>query len=87
MAKKKKRPGIVVRIISAKKGHWEVYAYLVSGTKFCQGFKDVDGKLWHGYYTFGTRLISNNGKQIADNKDFNNITIARKNIKAVKNSA
>lgn len=84
---KKKRSGILVKVIPGKKGYWEIFAVYNSKRKKSIRFKGVDGKTYEGYYEFATRLISRNGNLLSTNpKQFNQIAGGVKNIMAVKNS-
>ena len=88
MKKKKVRPGIVVLVMEAKKGNWEIYASPSKKRKLPVTFKDIEGKKYKGLYEFGTRLIVPNGNEVACNpRQFNSILGAKKNIKSVKESA
>ena len=70
---KTKLPGEVIKTIPAKKGKWEVYKYVANKVT--------------GFKAYGNRLIAKNGNIICNNKDFNQLAGALKNIRSVKASA
>ena len=75
-----------IKTFPATKGKWEIYAY--HNTKAIkQSTYKIGEKTFTGFFEYGNRLISRNGKTVTGNKGFNSVRLAVNNTKTVRESA
>lgn len=78
------KKGHIIKVIPTKKGRWEVFTIHNPKRKKPVRVRKMNGSMIEGYFDFGTRIISRNGRGLQIGTGFNTVAIALKNIKAVQ---